>query len=198
MAGKPVAASLRCWCRWCCGPTGVPGALPGWVALCVLPGRVALCALPGRAACGSTGRSPINFARNSPASCSNVEIASLELQRFWAVSKNDRRKLCATFSGVVIAVTLGCCGQAPPPPTGTAARPYLYPVCVTPLIPRSTTNFACNSLRASCRFVLVRDAVSLVFWNCMRNWGRARYWGEVGCWCVTFFALLDLLVAQAV
>ena len=37
-------------------------------------------------------------------------------------------------------------GQAPPPPTGTAARPYLYPVCVTPLIPRSTTNFACNSL----------------------------------------------------
>ena len=46
--------------------------------------------------------------------------------------------------------------------------------------------FACNSLRASCRFVLVQDAVSLVFWNCMRNWGRARYWGEVGCWRVTF------------
>ena len=40
-----------------------------------------------------------------------------------------------------------------------------------------SSNFACNSLRASCRFVLVRDAVSLVFWNCMRNWGRARYWG---------------------
>ena len=58
--------------------------------------------------------------------------------------------------------------------------------------------FACNSLRASCRFVLVRDAVSLVFWNCMRNWGRARYWGEVGCWCVTFFALLGLVVVEAV
>ena len=58
--------------------------------------------------------------------------------------------------------------------------------------------FACNSLRASCRFVLVRDAVSLVFWSCMRNWGRARYWGEVGCWCVTFFALLGLVVVEAV
>lgn len=44
-----------------------------------------------------------------------------------------------------------------------------------------SSNFACNSLRASCRFVLVRDSVSLVFWNCMRNWGRARYWG--GRWC---------------
>ena len=64
-----------------------------------------------------------NFARNSPVIASNIEFVPLELQRFWAVSKNDRRKLCATFSGVVIAVTLGCCGQAPPPPTGTAARP---------------------------------------------------------------------------
>ena len=26
---------------------------------------------------------PINFARNSPATCSNIEFASLELQRFW-------------------------------------------------------------------------------------------------------------------
>ena len=32
----------------------------------------------------------------------------------------------------------------------------------------------------------------------MRNWGRARYWGEVGCWCVTFFALLGLVVVEAV
>ena len=87
-----------------------------------------------------------NFARNSPATCLDIEVVSLELQRFRVISKNDRRKLCATFSGVVIAVTLGCCGQAPPPPTGTTARPYLHPVCVTPLIPRSTTNFACNSL----------------------------------------------------
>ena len=35
----------------------------------------------------------------------------------------------------------------------------------------------------------------------MRNLGGlllGRDWGEVGCWCVTFFALLDLLVVEAV
>ena len=40
---------------------------------------------------------PINFARNSPAACSNIEFASLELQRFWGVSKNDHDKLRAKF-----------------------------------------------------------------------------------------------------
>ena len=38
---------------------------------------------------------PINFARNSPAACLNIEFASLELQRFWGVLKNDRDKLRA-------------------------------------------------------------------------------------------------------
>ena len=38
-----------------------------------------------------------NFARNSPATFSNIEFASLELQRFWAVLKSDRGKLCAKF-----------------------------------------------------------------------------------------------------
>ena len=38
-----------------------------------------------------------NFARNSSAACSNIEFVSLELQRFRAVSKNDRGKLCAKF-----------------------------------------------------------------------------------------------------
>ena len=38
-----------------------------------------------------------NFARNSPAGTSNHEVASLQLQRYWAVFKSDRRKLCATF-----------------------------------------------------------------------------------------------------
>ena len=42
-------------------------------------------------------RRPINFARNSPAACSNIEFVSLELQRFWGVSKNDRDKSRATF-----------------------------------------------------------------------------------------------------
>ena len=56
-----------------------------------------------------------NFARNSPAACSNIEFVSLELQRFRAVSKSDHGKLCATFAEVVIAVTLGslCRSRAP-------------------------------------------------------------------------------------
>ena len=40
-----------------------------------------------------------NFARNSSAASSNLEFTSLELQRFEGCSKNDRGKLCATFSG---------------------------------------------------------------------------------------------------
>ena len=49
-------------------PVGLGHSL---VARCVVskPGR----ALPP----------PINFARNSPATCSNIEFATLELQRFW-------------------------------------------------------------------------------------------------------------------
>ena len=39
----------------------------------------------------------IDFARNSPSTSSNIEFASLELQRFWGVSKNDRDKLRAKF-----------------------------------------------------------------------------------------------------
>ena len=38
-----------------------------------------------------------NLARNSPATPSNIEFASLELQRFLAISKNYRLKLCAKF-----------------------------------------------------------------------------------------------------
>ena len=40
---------------------------------------------------------PSNVACNSPASISNIEFRTLELQRFRAVSKNDRGKLRATF-----------------------------------------------------------------------------------------------------
>ena len=41
-----------------------------------------------------------NVARNSLAIVSNIEIESLELQRLWAASKNDRVKLRATFGWV--------------------------------------------------------------------------------------------------
>ena len=52
-----------------------------------------------------------NFARNSPVTISEFELASLELQRFWAVFKSDRGKLRATF------VSLGSCHRpwAPQP-----------------------------------------------------------------------------------
>ena len=75
-----------------------------------------------------------NFARNSPASTSNIEFMSLELQRFQAIFKSDRGKLCAkcVWGGCVGSLS----GQAPPPPTGTAARPRCRP---------RHSNFACNS-----------------------------------------------------
>ena len=97
-------------------------------ALCVPAGRAPQ---PGAGRC-LTGCSPINFARNSPASTSNIEFMSLGLQRFRAISKSDRGKLCAkcVWGGCVGSLS----GQAPPPPTGTAARPRCRPV-----------NFACNS-----------------------------------------------------
>lgn len=38
-----------------------------------------------------------NFARNSPATCLDIEVVSLGLQRFHRVSKSDREKLCAKF-----------------------------------------------------------------------------------------------------
>ena len=38
-----------------------------------------------------------NFARNSPADRLYIQFASLELQRLWTISKNDRVKLRATF-----------------------------------------------------------------------------------------------------
>ena len=68
---------------------------------------------------------PINFARNSPATCSNIEFASLELQRFWGVSKNDHDKLRAKFG----RRWCRCCPWAPQPgPVGQAARLSETPV----------------------------------------------------------------------
>ena len=57
-----------------------------------------------RASLGASSRSParprrhlIDFARNSSIAHSNIEFASLALQRFWGVSKNDRDRLRARF-----------------------------------------------------------------------------------------------------
>ena len=55
-----------------------------------------------------------NLARNSPAAPSNIEFASLELQRFPAVSKNYRLKLCAKFVWARPAIARRHRGQALP------------------------------------------------------------------------------------
>ena len=57
---------------------------------------------------------PSNVARNSHACILGFEIRSLELQRLWPISKNDRIKLRATFGGVVTSVTFGPLCQALP------------------------------------------------------------------------------------
>ena len=82
-----------------------------------------------------------NFARNSLVTCSNIEITSLELQRFWAVSKNDRLKLRAKF------VWAGSCRRPPAPCIGLATAhrhcpgsvPRSPPVPSTPVPPAPST-----------------------------------------------------------
>ena len=61
------------------------------------------------------------LARNSPAAPSNIEFASLELQRFPAVSKNYHLKLCAKSVWARPAIACRRRGKALPPPTGTSA-----------------------------------------------------------------------------
>jgi len=56
-----------------------------------------------------------NFACNSPATISNSEFTALKSQRFKALLNLHPIELHATFEE----------GQAPPPPTGTAASPCI-------------------------------------------------------------------------
>ena len=89
-----LAGPGRCVCRWA-------AARPRDRHTRAALGVVDLEARPGPATAhrhrGQAPPPPINFARNSPAACSNIEFASLELQRFWGVSKNDRDKLRAKY-----------------------------------------------------------------------------------------------------
>ena len=77
---------------------------------------------------------PSNVARNSPATASNIESWSLELQRLWPISKNDRVKLRATFGGVVTAVAFGYLYRPRAPLSGPAPSRAL-PLCA----PRGAT-----------------------------------------------------------
>ena len=77
-----------------------------------------------------------NFARNSPATSSNLEFTPLELQRFERYSKNDRGKLCATIlakpdDSVVAAprphrppAPQDSTGTPPLPRTGLSTQPF--------------------------------------------------------------------------
>ena len=116
-SGSAVFVFPGCGCGAACGPMGVPSAAWGRAALCARGRRPAReiatrepaarsgrsrgppwpCRRPPAPRPGPASASPINFARNSPATCSNIEFASLELQRFWGVSKNEHDKLRAKF-----------------------------------------------------------------------------------------------------
>ena len=63
-----------------------------------------------------------NFARNSPAACSNIEFTSLELQCFRMVLKSDRGILCATLVSAgppaAFCAAAGPASRSPPMPSG--------------------------------------------------------------------------------
>ena len=98
----PLGCFWRCLCVWA-GLLGVPvgGGPPASRPCRELRSARRLEARPGPAAThGHLSLAPLsssNFARNSPVAYSNIEFVSLELQRFWAVSKSDRGELCAKF-----------------------------------------------------------------------------------------------------
>ena len=63
-----------------------------------------------------------NFARNSPAATSNHEVASLQLQRLWTVSKIDRGKLRAIFVWLWLWLWLWPCRGPRPVCIGNLSR----------------------------------------------------------------------------
>ena len=126
-----------------CGVTATLGSNPSATATAARPrwGRAALSCpsgvCPGRAlSCPSALLFEVpqwflsNVARNSPATASNIESWSLELQRLWPISKNDRVKLRATFGGVVTAVAFGYLYRPRAPLSGPAPSLAL-PLCIS-------------------------------------------------------------------
>ena len=123
--------------------------------------------------CGSVHRpdahlwlSTINSARNSSTTHSNIEFASLELQRFWGILKNDRDKLRAKFGWrwcrrrplrpSTPRASIGASARCParprrpraPRPTGPAARP-----CGASGAPHAGGGGGFAALEAGCRRV---------------------------------------------
>ena len=128
---------------------------------------------------------PSNLARNSPAAPSNIEFASLELQRFRMVSKNYRLKLCAKF------VWAG-----PATPAGAAARPRLKAWPCSPDPPPSAPGCisgcrwgfcTIRSLPSACRRRVAPLLVQFPPSGGALDVGRARPWASHGaippvCW----------------
>ena len=118
-AARTRAAHAACcclWRRWCSGRRRArpPARLGGLTSFGAAPrsppvpsgpsgalhtggAGSLMCALRVDSLSGQAPLPPIDFARNSPAACSNIEFASLELQCFWGVSKNEHDKLRAKF-----------------------------------------------------------------------------------------------------
>lgn len=132
----------------------------------------------GQVLCRICFSMPTNFARNSPATVSNIELCSLELQRFWMLLNVHAVELRASF--VWLWLWRGCCGisvacapvvagglRDTKPSDGVSSACLALVSCNSP-VSVSSSNFACNSPEQSCLSVSVRVAVSLVFWNCMR------------------------------
>jgi len=114
---------------------------------------------------------PINFARNSPAACSNIECASLELQRFWGVSKNDHDKLRATFGQCGLCCRLRVLGSDSP-----AIPALVIPEAVGVLHYMKPSGGVSSACRAS------NDAISPVWWQCERGlgWSGAQSTDRLG------------------
>ena len=94
------------------------------------PSRLMLIGASTRCPDAQLWLSTSNFARNSSMSHSNIEFASLELQRFWTISKNDRHKLRAKFGWRRChrrprAPQPACPSARPSGLSGTAARPCI-------------------------------------------------------------------------
>ena len=78
-------------------PSHLWGRAAPWAAARPLAVRAASFARRVALKPGQAPPPPINFARNSPAACSNIEFASLELQRFQALLKLRPIELRARF-----------------------------------------------------------------------------------------------------
>ena len=157
-----------------------------------------------------------NFARNSPGTTSNRELTSLQLRRLWAVSKSDRGKLCVSFAWLAPVTARRLRGKAlralrrPPHRRRCVADVWLGASSWSPPWPRRPPillrqfrmQFPFRYFKVCIHVVGIATFLGFVESSFNRIaceiWRGARCWGAVGCWCAKLFALLVVLVAEAV